>query len=153
MKNDLKSKTRLAFIQILFQHISNKKNINEIFDEFNLKYKSTNVETFGNKNIIKFEFNSNLLRKLINFYINYKDKVDYESLINKFIKFDRIFRKWDIINQSIILASLSELEYTDSSKIKIVINDYINVSKSFVNQTDIGTINALLDKIIHEPKN
>ena len=108
MNNLLKSKTRLAFIQIIFESLSTKEDIIKIFDIFDLKYKNTFVENFNNKKKIKFEFNSNFLKKLIFFYINYINSENYLKSINKFINFNRSFEKWDIINQSILLASLSE---------------------------------------------
>ena len=61
MNNLLKSKTRLAFIQIIFENLSTKKDINEIYKTFDGKYKSSIIENFNNKGNIKFEFNSNFL--------------------------------------------------------------------------------------------
>jgi transcription termination factor NusB len=152
MNNQLKSKTRLAFIQVVFQHISTKNDIYEILDIFDKNYKSTSVDNFNNKKKIKFEFNSNFLRKLINCYNLFITSENYLLSINKFVNISRKFEKWDLINQSILLAALCELKKTDASKMKIVFNDYINISKSFVNHSDIGIINAILDKLINDQK-
>ena len=152
MDNFLKSKTRLAFIQIIFENLSTKNDIFEIFTIIDLNYKSTSVENFNDKGQIKFEFNSNFLKKLINFYYHYTKSENYIDLINRFIDFDRSFKKWDLINQSIILAALSELHNIEKNKIKIVLNDYLNVGKSFVDDKEIRTINAILDKIIYDKK-
>ena len=152
MDNFLKSKTRLAFIQIIFENLSTKNDIFEIFTIIDLNYKSTSVENFNDKGQIKFEFNSNFLKKLINFYYHYTKSVNYIDLIDRFIDFDRSFKKWDLINQSIILAALSELHNIEKNKIKIVLNDYLNVGKSFVDDKEIRTINAILDKIIYDKK-
>ena len=150
MNNDLKFKTRLTFIQIIFEHLSTCKNIFEIYDVFNDKYKSTFIENFNNKKKIKFEFNSNFLKKLIFFFDNYKNSTDYQYLINKKITFNREFEKWDLINKSILLSALSEIKNSDTNKIKIILNDYLNISKLFITKKDISTINAILDKIIYE---
>ena len=152
MNNQLKSKTRLAFIQIIFQHLSTKNNIYEILKTFDLNYKSTFVENFYNKKKIKFEFNSSFLKKLTNYYCNFVESQNYFLLINKFIDFDRKFEKWDIINQSIFLAVLSEIKSSNISKVKIILNDYLNISKYFINQYEIAIINAILDKIINVEK-
>lgn len=152
MNNLLKSKTRLAFIQIIFENLSTKKDINEIYKTFDGKYKSSIIENFNNKGNIKFEFNSNFLKKLAEFYYAYTKSNKYFDLIDKFIDFNRNFKKWDLINQSILLAALSEIKKTDETKIKIVLNDYLNVGKAFIDDKEIRTINAILDKIIHEKK-
>ena len=151
MKNELKSKTRLTFIQIIFQSLSTKNDIHEIFIEFNNSYKNIKVDFFDNRKI-KFEFNSNYLKKLVIFYTNFINSNNYVFLINKHITFKRKFEKWDIINQSILLASLSEIKNTDDSKVKIILNDYLNIGKLFVDQSNITTINAIIDKIICNEK-
>ena len=150
MNNQLKSKTRLAFIQIIFQFISTNNDMDEIFNTFNTNYKSTYIENFKDKKKIKFEFNSNFLKKLKDFYIRYTNANKHISIINKKIDFNRDFEKWDIINQSILLAALSEITNTESSKVKIVLNDYLNIGKLFINQKDISFINAIIDKLINE---
>ena len=152
MDNFLKSKTRLAFIQIIFENLSTKNDIFEIFTIFDVNYKNTSIENFKDKEQIKFEFNSNFLKKLIIFYYDYTKYEDYIDSINGFIDFDRSFKKWDLINQSIMLAALSELNNVEKNKIKIVLNDYLNVGKSFVDDKEIKTINAILDKIIYDKK-
>jgi len=152
MNNLLKSKTRLAFIQIIFENLSTENNIIEIFNSFDLNYKSTFVENFHNKKKIKFEFNSNYIKKLINYYYNLIETKNYLHLINKYINFDRKFEKWDIINKSILLAILSEIESSNIDKVKIILNDYLNISRSFIDQNEISIINAILDKIINVKK-
>ena len=153
MNNQLKSKTRLTFIQIIFQHIVTKNDPIKIFESFDLNYKNTYIENFENKKKIKFEFNSNYLKKLINFYNNYLLSSDYLNKINKNLKFSREFKKWDSINKSIMLAALCEINYSEKPKIKIILNDYLNVSKLFINKSDISIINAIIDKIVYAKEN
>ena len=54
MNNQLKTKTRLAFIQIIFQHISTTNNLDEILNMFIENYKGTSVKSFHDKKKIKF---------------------------------------------------------------------------------------------------
>ena len=150
MNNQLKSKTRLSNIQVIFQHLSTDNNIEEILKTFEKYYKSTFIEIFNSKKKIKFEFNSNYLRKLVNFYLQFTKSENYLFMINNLINSGRKFDKWDIINKSILIAALSEIKYTDGSKVKIILNDYLNISKLFINKSEIGIINAILDKIIND---
>ena len=62
------------------------------------------------------------------------------------ITFERKFEKWDTINKAIMLVAISELKYSNNFKDKIILNDYLEISKSFVNLKDTKIINALLDK-------
>jgi transcription termination factor NusB len=148
MNNHLKSQTRLSFIQIIFQHLSTKNDVNEILNIFDLCYKGTFVDNFNKKSKIKFEFNSTFLKKLVNFYIQYTATSDYLCSINRHINFNRKFEKWDTINQSILLAVLSEIKQTELSKIKITFNDYLNVSKFFIDKSNLSLINGVADIMI-----
>ena len=152
MDNKLKSKTRLTNIQLIFQQISTNDDIDVIRENFDKYYKNSSIENFSSKKKIKFEFNTNFLIKLNNYYKEYVNLNDYLIKINSFITFDRKFEKWNLINQSIILAAISELTNTEESKLKIVLNDYLNISKNFISLNEVKTINAILDKFINEKK-
>lgn len=152
MDNKLKSKTRLTNIQLIFQHISTNDDIDVIRENFDKYYKNSSIENFSSKKKIKFEFNTNFLIKLSNYYKEYLNLNDYLIKINSFITFDRKFEKWNLINQSIILAAISELINTEESKLKIVLNDYLNISKNFISLNEVKIINAILDKFINEKK-
>ena len=152
MDNKLKSKTRLTNIQLIFQHISTNDDIDVIRENFDKYYKNSSIENFSSKKKIKFEFNTNFLIKLNNYYKEYVNLNDYLIKINSFITFDRKFEKWNLINQSIILAAISELINTKESKLKIVLNDYLNISKNFISLNEVKIINAILDKFINEKK-
>ena len=52
----------------------------------------------------------------------------------------------------IVAIGGSELRNSEKYKINIILNDYIEISKSFVNLQETKFINAILDKIINEEK-
>ena len=84
---------------------------------------------------------------------NFFKTTDFKTLskeINSKIKFDRQFEKWDNIIKAIILISISEIRNSSKEKIKIILNDYIEISKSFVNINETKLINSILDKLINE---
>ena len=143
MDNKLKSKTRLAAIQLVSQHLVNDEDIEFIKDDFNVYYRNTKIDTSSDK----IKYNINFLSKLVNYYkkINIKN---ISQEINKFITFDRKFEKWDTINKAILLVAISELKYSKNIKYRIILNDYLEISKSFVNLKDTKIINAILDKFI-----
>ena len=91
------------------------------------------------------------MSKLINYFktINFKN---LSEEINKIIKFNRKFEKWDTINQAIIIIAISELRNCDKLKMKIILNDYIEISKSFVALKETKLINSILDKLVYVKK-
>ena len=145
MNNKLKSKTRLAAIQLVSQHLINNQDIEYIKDDFDKYYRNTIIDEGSEK----IEYNLIFLSKLISYFKITNFKTLYKE-INSKIKFDRKFEKWDNIIQAIILISISEIRNSSKEKIKIILNDYIEISKSFVNINETKVINSILDKLINE---
>ena len=143
MDNKLKSKTRLAAIQLVSQQLINNQDIEIIKDDFDKYYRNTKID----KTSEKIEYNINFLSKLVNYY----EKINIINIyqeINDLISFDRKFEKWDTINQAIMLVAISELKYSKNINYRIILNDYLEISKSFVKLKDTKIINAILDKFI-----
>ena len=146
MDNKIKLKTRLVAIQLVCQHLVSKENIDLIKKDFDTYYR--NVKIDPTSPII--EYNINFLSKLINYYKFSHKNLNLIKEINSLIKFNRKFEKWDSINQAIMLVAISELKNSKNKKDKVILNDYLEISKSFVNITDTNVINALLDKFINK---
>ena len=152
MQNLLKSKTRLAFIQYIFLSLSTDQDLNKIKDDFDNYFHNLVVSSIEENKENKIQYNKNFFNNLTDNYIIFLKKNDIKSLINSFINFDRNFEKWNIINQSIILSIITELSITPKDKIKITLNDYLNIAKSFITLKELKMINAIADKFLNEKK-
>ncbi len=64
MDNKLKSKTRLAAIQLVSQQLINKQDIEKIKDDFDKYYSNTKID----KSSEKIEYNISFLSKLVSYY-------------------------------------------------------------------------------------
>ena len=118
MQNFIKSQTRLAFVQYIFQTEFIRVEKNENFDDFQNHFYNSNIAIIDEKKEFKLKFNKNFLKKLLD---NYNKNIDKKSVIkdlDNFIKFDRKFEKWDKVFKSLIFAIISELTITDK-KIKL----------------------------------
>ena len=155
MQNYTKSQTRLAFVQYIFQNEFLKINAfeSENIEDFKKHFYDTNIATIEENKEFKLKFNKNFLNKL---FLSFQNNIDKNKIIedlNQFIDIKRKFEKWDNILQSLILAIVSELIITDKNKFKIVLNDYLNISKSLVSQKETKLINAIIQKYIDKYKN
>ena len=148
MQNFVKSQTRLAFIQFIFQSkFLNSETIEDIND-FQKYFYETNIAIIDEKKEFKLKFNKNFLNKLFSSLKNNIDKKNIIDDLNGFIDINRKFEKWDNILKSIMFAIITELKITDKNKFKIVLNDYLNISKSLVSQKETKLINAIIQKYI-----
>ena len=152
MQNLLKSKTRLAFIQYIFLSLSTDQDLKKIKDDFDNYFHNLVVSSIEENKENKIQYNKNFFNNLTDNYIIFLKKNDIKTLINSFINFDRNFEKWKIINQSIILSIITELSITPKDKIKITLNDYLNIAKSFITLKELKMINAIADKFLNEKK-
>ena len=147
MENRIKYKTRLAAIQLVSQQLVNSQDIESIKDDFDKYYRNTVIDNSSEK----VEYNVNFLSTLVDYFKKINSQYIFEK-INSLINFDREFEKWDTINKAIILVAISELRNSEKEKINIILNDYIEVSKSFVSLKETKLINSILDKLINEKK-
>ena len=150
MQNSIKTETRLSFIQFIFSSFFSNSTVEENISEFENYFYKLSIPSIKNNKDININFNKNFFKKLTTSYAQFIKYKNIEEIINSLIKFDRKYKNWDQINQSIILSIFSELEITKKEKIKIVINDYINISKTLIPKKDLGMINAITDKYLSD---
>ena len=148
MQNYIKSQTRLAFVQFIFQNEFLNIDLLDSIDDFQKHFYDTNIAIIDEKKETKLKFNKNFLNRL---FLSLKNNIDKKNIIkdlNGFISINRRFEKWDNILKSIIFAIIAELLITEKNKFKIVFNDYLNISKSLVSQKEIKLINAIIQKYV-----
>ncbi len=148
MQNYIKSQTRLAFVQYIFQNEFLNADYLESIDDFQKHFYDTNIAIIDENKEIKLKFNKNFLNRLFSSLKNNINKKNITEDLNGFIDINRRFEKWDNILKSIIFAIIAELLITEKNKFKIVFNDYLNISKSLVSQKETKLINAIIQKYI-----
>ena len=148
MQNYTKSQTRLAFVQYIFQNEFLNADSSESIEDFQNHFYDTNIAIIDEKKEFRLKFNKNFLNKLFSSLKNNLDKKNIIDDLNDFIEINRKFEKWDSILKSIMFAIITELKITDKNKFKIVLNDYLNISKSFVSEKETKLINAIIQKYI-----
>ena len=148
MQNYIKSQTRLAFVQYIFQNEFLNVDSSESIEDFQKHFYDTNIAIIDEKKETKLKFNKNFLNRLFSSLENNIDKKSITEYLNGFININRKFEKWDNILKSIIFAIIAELLITEKNKFKIVFNDYLNISKSLVSQKETKLINAIIQKYI-----
>lgn len=151
MDNKIKSKTRLAIIQYIFLVLSRKNDdLAIIKEEFDNYFYGKTFSNISDKKEFQINYHKNFFSKLSDNFIKFYNTEDISNNLNNYIDFNREFKKWDLINQAIIISILSELSFTVKEKTKIVLNDYLNVAKNFVPINEVKMINAVVDKYLND---
>ena len=126
MKNDKEltdNNPRIIVIQKLYGHYLNK--------DFEI--------TFPKHRYRKF------IKDVVNGTIERKELI--QNLIDTELKDDIKENKTEIIVKLMIMAAIYELVFMHKTPVKVVINEYLKVSDSFVGGSQKGFLNAILDKI------
>ncbi len=142
MKSDnhnKKSSARLFAVQILFEMEINGKKINSILerltDEYLIEISRLNKTEKADKN--------HLIKILKGVTKNQKD-IDLDIKDNLIgWSLSRI----DSVSRAILRSALYELRECNDIPVKVVINEYIEISKSFFQGEESNFINGILDKI------
>ena len=142
MKSDnhnKKSSARLFAVQILFEMEINGKKINNILerltDEYLIEISRLNKTEKADK--------SHLIKILKGVIKNQKD-IDLdikENLIGWSLS------RIDSVSRAILRSALYELRECNDIPAKVIINEYIEISKSFFEGDEPNFINGILDKI------
>ena len=142
MKSDnhnKKSSARLFAVQILFEMEINGKKINSILerltDEYLIEISRLNKTEKADKNhLIKILKGVTKSQKDIDLNIN-------DNLIGWSLS------RIDSVSRAILRSALYELRECNDIPVKVVINEYIEISKSFFEGDEPNFINGILDKV------
>ena len=134
-----KSSARLFAVQILFEMEINGKKINNILerltDEYLIEISRLNKTEKADKN--------HLIKILKGVTKNQKD-IDLDIKDNLIgWSLSRI----DSVSRAILRSALYELRECIDIPVKVIINEYIEISKSFFEGEEPNFINGILDKI------
>ena len=75
-----------------------------------------------------------------------RDEVINEEITNH-LNLDLSMKKLDKVFQIIIKSAIFEFLYKPKTSVKIIIKEYLNASKFFIDDSQTKYLNALLDKI------
>ena len=85
------------------------------------------------------------IKDVVNGTIERKDLI--QSLINKELKLDINENKTDLMVRIMIMAAIYEFMFMHKTPIKVVISEYLKVADFFVEESQKGFLNAILEKI------
>ena len=133
MKN--RSLLREIIIKILYQVYLYQKN--------DIEY---NLKDVINENI---ESENDFVLSCVNGILSNEENIN--TLANKYLK-DWTIDRLSLVDKSILSLGIYELIYTDTPSI-VSINEAVELSKKYSDDSVIKMINACLDKIYHNEKN
>ena len=75
---------------------------------------------------------------------------DLDGKINKNLVEGWKLERLGPVIRSILRAAILELMIFTDTPFKVIINEYVNITRSFYDEKEVGFVNGVLDKISHE---
>ena len=132
---ETRSELRKKIMTILYQIA--------VFDKNKIKY---NVDDLIKENV---EIDNEFVKEIVYGTVTYKNEID--ELANKYMK-DWTIDRLGFTDIAILRMAIYELIYSDTPDI-VVINEAIELAKSYSDDKVVKLINGVLDKIYHEEVN
>ena len=137
----LRTITRLVIVQSLYQMEMSGTDINVLLKDY------PNRVIFDNKHdkIIK-KINFDQYENILVGVIDHQGKIDQkiEGLLEKSWSISRI----DMTLRAILRASIYELLFMPEIPFKVVINEYLDIARSFFDDKEPEFLNAVLDNVV-----
>jgi len=121
--NEIRQNPRVIVVQKLYSHHLNKDS--EL--------------TFPKHRYKKF------IKDVVNGTIERKELI--QDLMNRKLKDDINENKTELIIKLMIMAAIYEFMFMHKTPVKVVISEYLKVSDFFVEDSQKGFLNAILDKV------
>ncbi len=131
-----KHSSRIAAVQIMYQIDIVGGDSDKVCDNL-LNYYVKEEEMLANLNV-------NFLKKLIQ---HFDDKnIDFEAIIKPNLSKNSTLIGVSALSISIIKVAIIEMMF-EQTDIPVIINEYVEIAKYFLNKKSVAFINAVLDKI------
>ncbi|MCE3232582.1 MAG: nusB [Rickettsiaceae bacterium] len=75
---------------------------------------------------------------------------DLDKSINRHIGTGWSLERLGPVMRSILRSAVFELMSFDDTPLKVIINEYVNITRGFFDDKEVGFVNGILDKIGHE---
>tara|TARA_R110000868_G_scaffold190862_1_gene434761 strand:+ start:61597 stop:62367 length:771 start_codon:yes stop_codon:yes gene_type:complete len=139
ISGDSRTEARILALQAIFQHVFVNQPLDKVRDEFIQYY------------VKQHDADKKIMVTILNDVAENQER--YETLIAGNLNESWTYERIGLVEKSLLMAAVSELSI-GKAPVKVILNEYINISKGYFNAKEVGFINAILDNltiIIREP--
>jgi N utilization substance protein B len=144
-----RSNTRLAAVKALYaSEINHKINEKKSPEQLTLEiigYYHEEEEESG-----KVQLDEAFLAAIIKGVC--ENLADLDNSINKDIGEGWSLERLGPVLRSILRAAVFELMQFEDTPFKVIINEYVNITRGFFDDKEVGFVNGILDKIAHRTR-
>ena len=135
---EIRRNARMYAVQAIFQYFFNKQDICSVINQFS----SYKVESGTEKKKSYDEKFFSLIVKGVD-----ANKIFIKELIEENLSSQWNYNRIDITLKAILSLGIFELKNCKDIPLKVIIDEYVTISKMYCNNNNIGFINGILDNI------
>jgi N utilization substance protein B len=136
-----KSSARLAAVQALYQYESSKESAEDILQQFLEK----RVDDLLDDDYSPTKPNKNMFKELFLNTIESLSEID--EIIKENLKEDRAVNDLEPVLKAIFRTGIYELKYYFKTPAKVVISEYVEITKAFFENEESGFVNFVFDNL------
>jgi N utilization substance protein B len=141
----VRTDTRLAAIKALYaSEINDKLDITKGPGQLTVDIIEYYHETEGKKKRLDQDFLISLIQGVC------EHRADLDASVVKNLTEGWKLERLGPVLRCILRASIFELMNFSETPLKVIINEYVNITRSFFDEKEVGFVNGILDKIAHE---
>ena len=143
-RSDKRSAARLAAVQALYQMDIAAKGLNEVFAEFESFWMGREIEGEQYK-----PAEGKLFRAIVNGVL--AEQIGIDRAV------DALLAGWPLkrieaIMRATLRAGGYELMHRKDVPVRVVVSEYVDIASAFLENDEVGMINAVLDKLAHQAR-
>lgn len=143
VKNTDRTNARLAAVQALYQLEARGQGVETVIIEFEAHRLGGDLD-----GVIIHDADSELFSETVRGAVRLQNRID--PYIEKHLAENWTLKRINATARAILRAALTELVHTPETPVKVVIDEYIEIGKSFFDEAEIKFINGLLDSAAHD---
>ena len=135
---EVKRNTRKIAVQAVFQFFFSKEDVNKILEQF-CDYRIKEFKNYKKKYDIDF------LKKIVVGVRQNEEKIT--KIIECNLSENWLIDRVDLTMKAIISLAIYELISFDKIPLQIIINEYVSIANQYLDKSNTGFINGILDNI------
>ena len=135
---EAKRNAREVAVQAIFQFFFSNGDIKKILNEF------CNFRIREEKNYTK-KYDTKFFNKIV--IGVYENKVNIKKLIEENLSKEWLIDRVDPTMRAIISLAIYEFTFCKKVPLKVIIDEYVTISRLYFDKTNIGFVNGILDNL------
>ena len=135
---EVRRNTRKIAVQAVFQFFFSKEDVNKILEEF-CNYR---IKEFKN---YKKKYDTDFLKKIVVGVHQNEKKIT--NMIECNLSENWLIDRLDLTMKAIISLAIYELMSYENIPLQVIINEYVSIANQYLDQSNTGFVNAILDNI------